>query len=303
MEKKINDITDALTDHYNLNIRSVLLVREMIGLVYLVECENDKYIFKLYREDTKIDVVSKTRIMNHLYSDGVKLPKIFVTNTKACYIKINHGIGVLFEYIDGDKLVGGDKDNLVLKEFTKMNSSIDNYNGKIVSAKKEFLIERYIKHLINIKYDKNKVDRLKNITYKLYESTQTLAQGFCHGDFHSENMIYKNGHIYLLDFDACRLQSSCIDLLVYFDKTNFNHYRYEDMVGTAKVLRDLGCLNSIDLKALMAFLPVRHCEIISTIIEAKGSKDISLSFYDQQFEWISNYYNDWLEWKDEKPWG
>jgi Ser/Thr protein kinase RdoA (MazF antagonist) len=63
------------------------------------------------------------------------------------------------------------------------------------------------------------------------------GEGFCHGDFHTGNMIETgDGVINLLDFDAAAMGFSVIDPAVICDRTDFNILKKEAFDATSRAI-------------------------------------------------------------------
>lgn len=287
-------IKEALENHFQLNLIEIIPLREFIGSLFVVKTQKKDYALKIYREKTWIDVKKVTAIMQHLHHQGVLVPEIVQTHEGGLTFSLGSRKAVLMTYVKGRQVSVIDDQIPIIETYKQIQKAMALYSDNVPKHGENFYIKRYINHLKAIDYDKEKIHDLKVMGKHLFSNVSQLGKGFMHGDFHSGNMVMTEEGLYILDFDACNLLSSHIDLLVAFNQLNFNDFRPLDFHQTKELIKKILSVDHLYLKKLMAFIPVRHYEIIATIIDAKGHDHIDKSFYDQQYKWIRTYYKVWL---------
>lgn len=289
-----NIIKEEIYLNYDLDIITIELIRDFIGTLFHVKTHDKDYVFKLYQEDTEIDVLNIVNILDYLQDFDIHTPKIYKTTSKSLLINIYNRPGVLMEYVKGREINKVKGKELILNSYRKLKSAMKDYQGHIPHLGFDFYVGRYLNHLKSIQYNKERIKELYDIGQSLFNQVSQLEKGFMHGDFHTGNMILsEDKKLFLLDFDACSDLSLYIDLTIIFDQTNFNHFNKEDVYKTKNVLAQIEDLKDVSLKSLMAFIPLRHYELIATINHARGSNDINHDFYDEQYHWIKSFYKTW----------
>jgi len=244
-------IKKEISKHYNLEVVSIELIRDFIGTLYHVKTHDKEYAFKLYQEDTNIDVISIVKILDYLQDFDIHISKIYNTINKELIIDIKGRCGYLMKYIKGYE-VDKDRDkDLILNTYRNISSAMKDYQGKIPHLGYGFYVERYLRYLKSIQYDQERIKELEHIGQSLFNQVSQLEKGFMHGDFHTGNMILsEEKQLYILDFDACSGLSSYIDLVIIFDQTNFNHYKEEDVYKTKKTFKSNKRFTSYGLEML-----------------------------------------------------
>jgi|GEM_PF-1644492 len=294
MIPSIQIIKAHIENAYGLCVMDIALERDIIGSVFFVRCKDQDLIFKLYQEDTSIDIDETIKVLTYLSENAFNVPKIIKSKHLESYTSLQKRKGILFEYVDGSAVSIQDDQEEIIKLFRQLNDCMRNYPNPISKRSYSYYVSRFINLLKHVDFPMKKVDEIESSTRKMYTSMKSLKRGFCHGDFHTGNMIKKNNEIYLLDFDACHIESSYLDLLTVFDQTDFNRYNQKDLLKTYDYLKSIDDLKSVDVMSLLAFIPIRHCEIIANIIQAGNEKVIEDSFAEEQYQWIMAFYRDWL---------
>lgn len=287
--KKLNHI---LSQTYKLEAVRCILLRKKIGHVYKVETQSKTYCLKLYQNRTVREVNDIVNVMNFLSRNGVSVPNIIKSSDHQYCFKFENQVGFLMDYINGEAVSIKKHKRLIVDLHSQMHQVMKQYSYELPRYKESYYIDRFINHLKRIHFDEQKVIELQEIGYLLFNNIQKLDKGFCHGDFHTGNMLIKDGDLFLFDFDYFRNQAAILDLLTVFDQTNFNSYRHRDIVSNAKMIKPYLTNDDLDIKNVLSFIPLRHFEIIMNIIDVNGHDSIKEDFYHQQYGWIKTYVND-----------
>lgn len=201
--------------------------------INLVKIKNDYFVHKSNIKD----VGKIITINNHLKINNFKVPNI-----------IEYGDDfILMEYINGIDMF-----NFLSSEghnsIAKISKFIEIYYEKTISNK-SFDFEPIIIKKINeiCKFNKY-LNEIINIDKLMEKIPKNMPQAIIHGDFTLDNIIYKEGHFYLIDINPTNLNS------VYFDLN--------------KLLQDIDCYwflrnrnNILNIKLL--------CQQISKLLKTK----------------------------------
>lgn len=269
-------------------------IRQVIGSVYKLITDQGHFVLKHYRHNTSIEVVKAADVMDYLYREHGPVPKIIKTKNQQNSLETIQGHFVIFENIDEYTDHHKPSRHQVINLYRQLQSMMKEYTGMLPRKGKTFYIDRFINLLKSINFSQRKISKLEEIGQCFYAEFEGIDRGFVHGDFHSGNILLdEDERLVLLDFDACNYFVPWTDLVVYFDQTNFNHLRQSDIQETIRTFASIDELSSIPRKQVLAFIPIRHYEIIATIIEAKGISDVSPGFFNEQYVWLTTFYDFW----------
>lgn len=283
-------IKEYILKEYGIKINKIKLLRDVIGSVYLLEDPKLKFILKIYKKDTSIEVEKVVDVMNYIYQNNGPVPKIYLNKHHRQVSKFQDQSVVLFEYIEGIDVNPFKNQKEIIEAYENIQRIMKSYPKELPKTGKDYYINRYLRTLESIGYDPGKISSLKKMADSLFDATLKLSTGFTHGDYHTGNMILKQEKLIVFDFDACTSYSSLLDLVTCFDQTNFNKLAISDIAKTKVFLDKELHINIDEIDNCLAFIPIRHMEIISNILEAQG-KSLSIDFYNQQYDWILEYCN------------
>ncbi len=201
------EIEKTLKNQYNLHVRNVKKNEESTdGNVYIVNCETEKYIVKVYKElehaNSMIDLHQK------LDSNGIIVPKIISnSNGKKYEVLLNSYIMVVYSFIDGEQI--------------GWNSE----NGKI----DEKIVVKIAKELRKLhKCTENAEIALPRIKF----GKSTGRESVIHFDLTRHNIfICKDGGIVFIDFDDAKYGASVCDLAILISNLFFSKTRGVDLKG------------------------------------------------------------------------
>lgn len=294
-------LMDEIQKKYQYNFDNIKLIRDMIGQVYLLERNSERYVFKLFRKDYSDQALQSVGIMNYLYNKGYPVSRIINTSYEELYYisKTDERIGVLYEYIDGIEPDVNMYVESMGKLIGKMRSIMEGYSSNIIHHRKEFFIDRYIKILDKMEYEEN--EKFREHGRKLWDRVKDLPEDFCHGDLHTGNMLIDNNHkIALFDFDASTKASPAYDVATlcdmtdYFNLSDANFYDgyYKTQIMLERFLKGYNKYYSMsdkEIAAVFDFIAIRHFDIQATIIESKGLNCVNKDFINEQYQWLMKW--------------
>ncbi|QSX05117.1 phosphotransferase [Sedimentibacter sp. zth1] len=295
------DIKEELQQKYNCLFDNIKLIRDMIGQVYFVDRNNQRYILKLFRKNFFNQAIQSVDIMHYLYQNGFPVAKITDTfDGNKYFISENENrVGVLYKYIDG---IEPNKGDLIVEigEMTgKMRFIMSQYKNILFRHDNEFFINRYIKILDQMNYK----DRgaFQQHGRDLWRRVNNLPLGFCHGDLHVGNMLIDDRQIInLFDFDAAAMAYPTYDIATVCDMTDYfslNDRNFE--IGFDETNRMLErflngynrfySLSDREIKSVFDFIAIRHFDIQATIIESQGLDCVDENFINRQYDWLMKW--------------
>ncbi|XFA99042.1 phosphotransferase [Candidatus Izemoplasma sp. B36] len=294
----MKDLKDSIEKHYKIEVINLELKRDMIGKVFDVYSNENRYILKLYKSALMKNIQS-FKVIDYLYDQNINDLRIYKNKEENLYsvffVEEEIYFGVLFNYINGffpDK--EKDFDSLV-KTLKSFHDSMGNYSNSTLEPELCFYVDRFTKLLKDKNYNKEKSKRLEDIGIELYKNIDILEKSYCHGDFHNNNIIVQNNKLVMIDFDACSLCNRMIDIATISDMINFNSYNEDDLYKTIERInycsKNYYHFSDKEILAAISFLAIRHYELIATIAIHRGLDTISIGFLDQQYEWILSFYN------------
>lgn len=284
-------VIQAIESEYNIKCNSINHVRTMIGRVYKVTTFDCEFLIKWYRPHHREMALSSLQVQRFLANTTNLVPKVYLTQSGEPYTILEGGILVLMEWIEGREVTSEDR-HLVLKTYQDIHNAMTRYPNHLPRGTSEYYYKRYIELMKDSRYDIDKISEIERIAQQLFDIVRTLPKGYCHSDFHTGNMIVRQQQVIVFDFDASHMCTPYIDLITYLDETNFNSFRLEDLIATRQALRQ-HLSPEISTQDVLAFLPLRHMEIIPNIINAQETKLVTPAFLEEQYHWIRSFYNAW----------
>ncbi|MDF2484026.1 MAG: aminoglycoside phosphotransferase [Herbinix sp.] len=295
LEKLLSDLKGI----YNIPFHDIVLHRDMIGYVCVVSCNNDKYILKLFKNRNAKPAIQSIEIMTYL--EKVYFPTAHIIATaagEACFTLDFQGedrIGVLYEYIQGSEPNKNTDIITIGRQTGKLHKLMEEYPLALSCHEKSFYIDRYIQCLKEMNYPK--VSEFQAYGDLLWSRLEKLPRGFCHGDYHTGNMLLNERNEYaIFDFDAAARAFSMYDIAVFCDMTNYfnlseceyaeTHYMLEEFI---KGYKEYNSISDQELQAIDCFIAIRHYEVQATIIENLGIACIDQEFVDDQLSWLMKW--------------
>lgn len=295
LQKIINNLKEV----YKRPFDDIKLQRDMIGLVCMVSAGKERYILKLFRSKHTNQALQSIEIMRYLYEFDYPVPHIILTSSDNSYFIYDdqgeNRIGVLYEYIHG---IEPDKNRNIEKigrQTGKLHLLMNQYNMNLCCHEKTFFIDRYINIINAMKYPN--VDKFIEYGDRLWKSVENLPRRFCHGDYHTGNMLINTkGQYVLLDFDAAANAFPTYDIAVISDSTDYFSYSTHMYSDTAHMLDrflkgylEYNMISEEEISRVYDFIAIRHFEVQATIIENLGLSCVDKEFIDHQYEWLMKW--------------
>lgn len=288
----------SLKKEYCIPFGQVELLRDMMGYVSLAKAGEEKFVFKLFRDNHTEQALQSIEIMTYLYNNGYPVPQIIPTISGNSYCVVDaqnkRRIGVLYEYIQGEE-PDREQDMEALGWQTGMlHKTMKVYTGKLVYHSKEFFIDRYLNCQLEMGY--TEAARFEEYGSRLWSRVKDLPTGFCHGDYHTGNMLDMNGKYVIFDFDAAANAYPVFDIAVLCDMTDYFSLQEAMFYDTKRLLehflKGYGKHLSISPQehiAVFDFIAIRHFEVQATILENLGLTCVDHNFIDSQYSWLMQW--------------
>ncbi|MHA1718104.1 MAG: phosphotransferase enzyme family protein [Promethearchaeota archaeon] len=288
---------------YNLEVKSINLHREMIGLIYFVQTAFHQYVIKIYRPENYLQAVQSLKIIKFLQENNYPVAPIIPTKNGSIFSILeefdgknsNKWVMALFAYIQAEPPELQSELETIGKQVRKLHILMENYKEELPLKGREFYLDRFISLLIEKKFNQKYIRELQNYGDEIWSILEKLPKGYCHGDLHSGNMFKTNpGEYTLIDFDASAYSFPIIDIATICDATNFNQLQPEafdqTMVNLECFLKGYGKnLSNDEITGIFYFIAARHYELIATIAQARGLDRISDKFLQEQYYWLKNW--------------
>jgi Ser/Thr protein kinase RdoA (MazF antagonist) len=288
-----------LKEIYSKDFLDIALHRDMIGYVCVVSDSKDKYILKLFKNRNTKQAKQSIEVMNYLEKAGFPTAHIIPTEDGVSHFIYDFEgedrIGVLYEYIHGTE---PDKSTDIIaigRQTGRLHKMMDACPLFLSCHDKPFFIDRYISCLREMNY--LRTDEFEEYGILLWNRVKNLPRSFCHGDYHTGNMIQNSrGDYVLFDFDAASKAFALYDIAIFCDMTNYfnlSEHEYKDtkymLEEFMKGYSEFITLSDQELTAIYSFIAIRHYEVQATIIENLGIECIDMEFVDNQLEWLKKW--------------
>lgn len=284
---------------YSKSFDDIQLHRDMIGYVCIVYAGKEKFVLKLFRSIYTSQAIQSIEIMKYLYESGYPTAHIISTSSGMPYFTYHFQeeirIGVLYEFVDGIEPDKGINIENIGKQTGNLHNLMKKYNANICHHAKPFFINRYINLLTEMHYPRT--EQFKEHGDMLWKRVESLPKGFCHGDYHTGNMILNSkGQYVLFDFDAAANAFPVYDIAVICDMTDYFKLSEQGYAETSRMLKrflkgyyEFNSVNEAEIRSIYDFIAIRHFEVQATIIENLGLTCIDEQFIDDQLEWLMKW--------------
>ncbi len=298
-----DNLLKIINESYLIGINQIALHRDMIGRVYFCRGGASRYVLKLYRCHHTENALNSISVLQYLRDNGYPVVSIVPTYTGEMSIMLDtpegRCVGILYDYVLGvEPVIETDIANIGA-QIGRLHEIMKRFPCRLPKRGKEFYVDRYVSILKEVEYSPPRIVKLEELGGRLWKRMELLPRSFCHGDLHSGNMIQTHsGDYVLLDFDVASQAHSIIDVATLCDCTDFNNLNslaYDStMQRTAEFHQSYSKISTIgqtEIDAIVAFIAIRHYEIIATILSCEGLQGVSRPFLDEQYEWL-------LQWED-----
>jgi Ser/Thr protein kinase RdoA (MazF antagonist) len=297
------DLLTLTNRSYPLPIESLTLHRDLIGRVFLASSGSGQYILKVYRPFHTENAQQAAAIFQYLHSQGYPVPALIPTCSGELCMTVPTPTGpaaaILSEYIDGSEPCLDGTLEQVARQAGWLHRLMQAYPGPRRRLGREFYLDRFIEILRQKDYPPERIAELDACGRSLWQRMEGLPPGFCHGDLHTGNLRQApDGRFFLFDFDVASHTTPAIDAATLSNASHFNCFDDQALDRTRRQFDRFyhsysqeASLSAAEMRALYAFIALRHCELIATITECQGLDGLSRTFLDQQHDWI-------LRWAD-----
>ncbi len=292
-------LLNDLKEIYGKDFKDIALHRDMIGYVCVVHDDKDKFILKLFKDLNRKQAKQSIEIMSYLEREGFPIAHIIPTAEGVSHFIYDFQgedrIGVLYEYINGTEPDKSMDIVAIGRQTGKLHKLMRESPLFLSCHDKPFFIDRYIRCLKEMNYQR--VDEFEQYGNILWNRVMNLPRSFCHGDYHTGNMILNDrGEYVLFDFDAASKAFSIYDIAIFCDMTNYfklSEHEYDDtrymLDEFMKGYNEFNTVSDQELRAVFSFIAIRHYEVQATIIENLGIDCIDQEFVDEQLEWLRSW--------------
>lgn len=295
----LHNLLNTLKAIYSKPFKDIQLHRDMIGYVCIVTISNKKYVLKLFRSNHKEQAKQSIQIMRYLYEAGFPTANIIPTSDGMLYFTLDvqgeSRIGVLYDYITGTEPDKERDIEAIGKQTGRLHHFMQKYQANLLCHEKPFFIDRYINILNIMEYPKT--GKFKEYGDTLWSRVKSLPRGFCHGDYHTGNMLLNaRGEYVLFDFDVAADAFPAYDIAVLCDMTdyfNLTDHAYGDTIRMVELFMKGYCehisMSEMELRHIPDLIAIRHFECQATIIENLGVSCVDWNFIDSQYEWLMRW--------------
>lgn len=266
---------------------------------FLIETEREKFILKVFessRHDEDI-IRSEVEIMIETRKNGSCVPAIFHTKKDENIIAWpGWKLTILMEFVDGEKYRDAPVDSIPMqhlwKRIAQFQISLHDLTGKYAVPETHKFDIRYIfehSELQNIVPDYADAELLRSVWSDLMNIQGTLfslPRQIIHNDLHSNNIIFRDGEPYFIDFSDM-VTGTCIqDIWVALVSWCFRDHWYPEwmteFLGWFETVRKL---TLEEKECLYACIEARMLNILMT-----PYLDAGIGEYEELKEYILKYY-------------
>lgn len=301
----MKEIMSIINQNYDLSIYDSVFVKSVFSKVYKLIGKNTDYILKIYSEEQIENIKDTLKVIRFLYSKNRNSLNVIQTNNKKDFVSIKIDdimyYGVVLTYHKGNTPnTNLDHDNII-KYIKSIHIQMEKYPHKLNYYGKEYYVNRCIEIAIFKDLDANRLIKFKYMGNELYQYIENLPRSFCHGNFTIENIIKDiSGQFTIIDFDAANNTSNLIDLATFCDQTDFDEFKEKYFDNTIKTLLEVQSIyrkfTDEEIRAMLAFIPLRHFEYIANIGIAQGIEKVKLEFIEKHYLWIEAYFEYFQSW-------
>lgn len=266
---------------------------------YIITIGKRKFVRQYKRDNNKMHGYPRTILIE-------KIMTLLSNNTDIYSPKLlkNRSKYIDQEFIDG-KILNDDYDRLKMIDI--VSSYIISMNKIDISAIKKYISwnnnTEYLMFLINnlvkvkdtfssytnkilneLNINKNILDKLKNI-----ELDDTRNLSLIHGDIHGGNMIEKDNHIYLIDWELATIGDTAYEVATHSILMNYSDEEERELINKLVFLLNYDKTKFIDdVNHYKLFEIIRRIYLRINKIDKLISNNES---YDKELKEVYNYYN------------
>lgn len=310
----------ALQKAYGLNDMTCRLLIRNVSDTYILEGENSKYIFKIYRDAHRSleEIKGELALLNVLKENGAKVAYP-IEDLNGSYIQQFQAIegirnGVLFSYAKGEVVYDLSDEHLALlgKEMAKIHNITSSvtlpfhrrgYDPETTLLEPLKIIKPAFK---NLAAEYEQLSNMVSVVAAEMMKTDlsSFSYGFCHYDFLPKNFHFEDtASITFFDFDFAGKGYLINDIASFFI-----HYFLENVQGKVSVEEAKRCF-AVFTTHYRTVRPLADEELSTIKLFGFGFWMFYFRFHFEQFDdWSSIFFNErfikgrvalikqWMEW-------
>jgi Ser/Thr protein kinase RdoA (MazF antagonist) len=296
---------------YNVsNITAIIFYQAGLNDTYLISGSTEKYILRVYSKDWRSlsDIYCEIDLLLHLHKQHIAVATPIARNDDNYITSVEAPEGtrhmVLFTYAQGNNLAF-DRHSKQHAEFygasmAAMHTALDNFTTvhKRFKLDIQYLLEQPLKIIKPFLF--HRADdwwylqqlsaQIKN-QYNTY-ATDSLTQGYCHGDLNGENAHLHNNKLVLFDFDCCGAGNQVYDLAVFRWGSRLQKKEKQLWPYFITAYQGKRNLSASDLQAIPLFIGIRHIWHIGLHIllsADRGQHWINDQYFERQITFLKNW--------------
>lgn len=282
-----------LEQAYHISITSISHIREMIGSVFRVNTDPQTLCFKAYPASWKAVCDKSARVQDHVAKTCGIAPLVYPATTDDLVIDLVIDdvsyAGFLMDFIDGESVDRTKGRAEILSLANTLHGALATYPLPLDERDANYYISLFDEFASIERFDPRYVQQVKIILNDMYHLVRHLPRGVVHGDFHTGNVIRRHdGRLMIIDFDSVGHGHPYNDLATCFDASHFNRFHPVDFQHTKSSFQTM--VEDAFVPGMMAFLPLRHMEIIAAIGLRHGTNSFHNQLMDQQLSWIQSWH-------------
>jgi Ser/Thr protein kinase RdoA (MazF antagonist) len=154
------ELLSIINAKYSIEARDIVLHRDMIGYVYMVQGCDKPYVLKLYRPFYSAQAMQTVELIEYLKQNACPVVSmVYAENGRACVdvmLRSRPCVAILYDYIDGVEPVVEEEAERLGRQVGWLHRLMEGYSGDLITRGKQFYIDRYIGLLRGMSYDANK---------------------------------------------------------------------------------------------------------------------------------------------------
>ncbi|RDI13263.1 phosphotransferase [Flavobacterium sp. AG291] len=300
---KASAVGDHIAVQYNLKVISCKLLIHNVSDTYVVETENSKYIFKIYRSShrSEEEIKGEAQLLNLLKESDVSVSHT-IPDSKGNMLTPftaaeGERFGMLFTYAEGEP-----EYNLTDSQLETLGTEMAKFHNvsatiQLDYSRAEFNIDTTLRHPLavvkpafkNMPEEYIVLTELANKAITELEKLplDKLPTGYCQFDFLPKNFHFFGDKLTFFDFDFAGK-----GYLIYDITTFYIHYFFDVSLGK-RTREDADRCFSIFLNAYKTIRPVSDLEINNMKWFGFGFWMFYFGFQHENFDdWSNTFYTD-----------
>jgi aminoglycoside phosphotransferase (APT) family kinase protein len=172
---------------------------------------------------------------------------------------------------------------------------MDSYPGLLIPKGKERYIDEFIAAMHRGGHDEAKIRDIEEYGSALWAAVERLPQGFCHGDMHTGNTVYRGGVFTWMDFDRASFSHPVIDIGWLTDGTDFNAFDDGALDRSRRLFDEILAGYSMErtmtqgeISSVFGCTALIHYDLFSSFVASKNG-NITKAQVDEQHGWLMRW--------------